>query len=503
VSIPKNLFKYCVGFSLALVSLLYISSLGQANTYYVAKNGSDNSSGTEAEPWLTIDKAANRMVVGDTVYVKKGTYYESPDPSKSGTAGYYISFLAYPGDVVVIDGQGGSWTFGTGVSYVKIDGFIIRNANILMGPYGGNKYNIISNNIIANAPEIGVDLTGSEGNVIENNEIYGSGHGIHTSGNTKYEVMRGNIIHDNSDNGLGLAWGTGLQVINNIVYNNGKTGIEYSGEDRDGVIRGNLCYNNDVRHVGSNGGWEIFASGSNFVIEGNTAYSRSGAPVTYFIEGSNHVVRNNIGYRSDGANAGVVFLPSSVGADYNDWFDPLNRDPVEGSPGPHTISKDPLFVDVANHDFHLQPNSPCIDAGDPGTPAGYDLDGRSRPLDGDKKGVAIVDMGAYEYPGASPPVKEVEVRNRPNPFRAGEEVTLIEYNLREPSNVTIKIYDLLGQEVWRKSYRAGENGGSKVNSVPWDGRNLSGKVVGNGGYICRVWIEREKRHMVGRIAVAK
>jgi len=95
------------------------------------------------------------------------------------------------------------------------------------------------------------------------------------------------------------------------------------------------------------------------------------------------------------------------------------------------------------------------------------------------------------------------VRNRPNPFRAGKEETLIEYNLKEPSNVTITIYDLLGQEVWRENYRQGENGGSKVNSVPWDGKNLSGEVVANGGYICRIWVEREKRRMVRKIAVAK
>ncbi len=95
------------------------------------------------------------------------------------------------------------------------------------------------------------------------------------------------------------------------------------------------------------------------------------------------------------------------------------------------------------------------------------------------------------------------VSNRPNPFKAGKEETWIEYNLEEPSNVTITIYDLFGQEIWHKSYAAGENGGREANQVSWDGRNLSGKVVANGGYVCRVWIQREKRHMLRKIAVAK
>ncbi|MBA7529226.1 hypothetical protein ES705_21420 [subsurface metagenome] len=96
------------------------------------------------------------------------------------------------------------------------------------------------------------------------------------------------------------------------------------------------------------------------------------------------------------------------------------------------------------------------------------------------------------------------VTNIPNPFKAGREETWIEYDLKEPSNVTITIYDLFGQEVWHESYAAGEEGGKKdINSVAWDGRNLSGKVVANGGYICRIWVEKEKRHMTRKIAVAK
>ncbi len=51
--------------------------------------------------------------------------------------------------------------------------------------------------------------------------------------------------------------------------------------------------------------------------------------------------------------------------------------------GDGNILSDPLFVDPTNGDYHLQPNSPCIDAGDP-----------SSPLDPDG---TIVDMGAYYF----------------------------------------------------------------------------------------------------------
>ena len=123
----------------------------------------------------------------------------------------------------------------------------------------GNKYNIISNNIIRNSASCGVDLSNnSEGNIIEYNEIYGhDDHGIHTSGITKNEVFRRDIVYENQLNGLGLAWGTALRVISNIVYNNGKSGIEYTGNDKDGVIEGNICYGNNIRAVTP--GYRLFA----------------------------------------------------------------------------------------------------------------------------------------------------------------------------------------------------------------------------------------------------
>ncbi len=73
-----------------------------------------------------------------------------------------------------------------------------------------------------------------------------------------------------------------------------------------------------------------------------------------------------------------------------------------GAGGIGNTADNPLFVSTPASDFHLQPDSPCIDAGSnkavPGDIA-TDLDGNPRFIDGDDDGVADVDMGAYEFQG--------------------------------------------------------------------------------------------------------
>jgi len=80
-----------------------------------------------------------------------------------------------------------------------------------------------------------------------------------------------------------------------------------------------------------------------------------------------------------------------------------------GRYGEGNIDADPLFIEPGywdangvwiDGDYHLLPDSPCIDAGDPNymaEPNETDLDGKPRVLDGDNDGVLVVDMGAYEY----------------------------------------------------------------------------------------------------------
>jgi hypothetical protein len=76
-----------------------------------------------------------------------------------------------------------------------------------------------------------------------------------------------------------------------------------------------------------------------------------------------------------------------------------------------------------------------------------------------------------------------DVTNRPNPFRAGQESTVILFNAPAAGTATLTIYDIYGAEVWSAQMDAQQ--GALAQYV-WDGRAGKGHVVANGGYILRV-----------------
>ena len=74
--------------------------------YYVAKNGDDYNIGSKESPFLTIQKAANVAVAGDTVIVREGTYREWVKPVNGGLSeDKRIVYEAACGEKVIIKGS--------------------------------------------------------------------------------------------------------------------------------------------------------------------------------------------------------------------------------------------------------------------------------------------------------------------------------------------------------------------------------------------------------------
>lgn len=71
--------------------------------------------------------------------------------------------------------------------------------------------------------------------------------------------------------------------------------------------------------------------------------------------------------------------------------------------------------------------------------------------------------------------------NYPNPFNP---TTNIRFQLSEPSNVTVTVYDVTGREV--KNLIMGRELGVGSHSAEWDGTDLHGRAVVSGVYLYRV-----------------
>jgi hypothetical protein len=88
-----------------------------AREIHVAKTGSDSASGSQADPLLTINKAASIAQSGDTVTVHAGTYCEWVKPPRGGTSeSSRITYSAAKGEKVFIKGSERitSWTHQDG-----------------------------------------------------------------------------------------------------------------------------------------------------------------------------------------------------------------------------------------------------------------------------------------------------------------------------------------------------------------------------------------------------
>ena len=248
-----------------LVLLLAQSVAGQVGaTYYVSTTGNDSNPGTLAQPWLTIQHAANTVTAGATVNVMGGVYNAYVSFPNSGTASAPITFQSYPvlnGTTVqpaVIDGTGltvsGTQcliTISGARSYITVSGFEIRNLGSSRGlPCGilvtGSGTGVqILNNLVHN---INMSATGNGGGilvygtsttpitqlVVSGNELYdlqtGTTESLTVAGNVTHFQITNNLIHDNDNIGIDVAG----------YWKHGPTGYD---QPMYGVVSGNTIYN--------------------------------------------------------------------------------------------------------------------------------------------------------------------------------------------------------------------------------------------------------------------
>jgi len=382
------------------IALFLLTTVGKVYgaTYYVAKTGNDSNACSQATsqstPKLTIGSGVSCLRAGDTLSVKAGAYAEEfYGAIPSGTSwSTPVTIAAFPGDTVVIQPPVGAnrvFTFVEPQQYIVIQGFILDATHTT---YDAVKVDKGAHHIrialceVKNAGGNGI-LVDPPGNNeflkldVHDNATGGSaGHGFYiTSANN---LVDGCHVHDNLRYGIHVFAQAGIGVDNNIVRNNRVYHNNTATDNAAGIIlssgSGNRAYNNVIWN--NKFGVQIDYGAINTEVYNNTIYnnqSSNGYAVYNGSASSGAIIRNNICYKNsmDVTSVGTGATISNNTANITD----------------------PLFVDAARADFHLQAVSIAIDAGFTISLVSTDADGVPRP-----KGTSY-DIGAYEWVGAQSP----------------------------------------------------------------------------------------------------
>ncbi len=401
--------------------------------------------GSNVPPVVTFTNAGYLASTLDGFFVQHGGTYVGPPPALPGVSGRYGGrggglYIRTSGPLVenntirwnslgslfttLLPFPEGAGIGCFGATPVITGNRIQENENIALQSNGGGIYcknskpwikqNLIKDNRAVNGAAIfctesepaiiGNDITG-------NTMYYYSGYiAGATYGAITFYLCRDFLINGNRITANTAATGAGIclptcfngRILNNIISGNraeqanlfigtgagiyclvSKTAVGDHLEDVL-ILNNTFVGNTAIDLVFNKGGW--------------------GGAMAFDILEERIVVANNIvAFNSSGiwkqqANALVPDLirnnvfdnPEGAGTDYNY---------VNLLPGSTDISANPLFVDKTGADYRLQPTSPCIDNGDdtlPGLPV-TDIDGNTRPQDGNFDGTARIDIGAYEF----------------------------------------------------------------------------------------------------------
>ncbi len=335
------------------VAIFLIAATCQAVTIYVDDNalndpGPNNpnisdpcENGSDRRPFDSVQEAMNVAVVGDKVVVLPGEYTEN------------------------IDFKGKNFT----LTSINPDNPSIVKATIIRA-----KVTTVPTIIASDGGILGFSIFGSTGIRVGQNVNY-----------TSYSPNVSNCIINVSGIGIDIFVPYMHEIVYPLIENNiieALTGVYFyvqsAAEGMNPIVRNNTIIGKGPSYVGS--GIE-YRTNKELPLVLNNVISN----FRYGIELSYH---NNL----ESQRISLIKYNNLFNNVYNYSFSyGVNSFDLTGIQG--NIQADPCFADPQNSDYHLLPDSPCINAGDPDympEPNETDLDGKPRVMDG------RIDIGAYE-----------------------------------------------------------------------------------------------------------
>lgn len=368
------------------------------STYYIATTGSDSNPGSSGSPWLTLQKAANTAIAGDTINVANGTYGV---PAGVGTSGWACNIssagtslapitlqAATRGGVVLDCGLAchSYIQFQNGSAYWKVIGFRIQH-----GIHAG----IWCNNGSGSSDHISIEQCEIDhiANIFDATTF--GNCGIYTDGFATNWLVDSCLFHDvGRTNDPGNSYDHSIYThcpsltVQNCIFYNALAGWHITTADGSGGTIINNTFFGPNLYSGSGG-----TKGGSIIIWCPT-------------NTSTWTFRNNIFYSPNFSGlatspyglSGVPGLTSSL-CDHNIVYSPTNgaMTMFDSTPSGITVASNTLNVDptlvnpVQGGDYNLQTGSIAIGAGSTTLEPAADYAGNSRS--------GSPDIGAYEYVG--------------------------------------------------------------------------------------------------------
>ena len=445
----------------SVVCLLLVSpAAAQVCTRWVSPAGSDGGTGSQTDPWRSIEHAASAVTAGDVVCIGAGTYVPADGEATfevSGTSQSPIVFTTQGEDVTV---EGGL-TFDQGTSHVQIDGLRIQGFSVWGVTVLGDNRGIALSGLEITGGEAGIRLTvGDSGD----DPAYGPVIGVTIEQSTisdcvysgldctpgpcndltlsELEIFAAGVSAGFAGDGIAVERGANILVEDCHIHDNGGDGIDLNSRDLGDDMPGIVVRRNRVGRNGTNGikAWAggrivnnlVFDSGSTaLVLESgsyeivNNTFASIGTYDYLAILGNYDALHpatvrlfNNIFSNDDPEMGGVmVFIPELVTltADHNLYYNPHRDDLICAA----NLAGEPCFTPgdinggawtaASGQGAHSLSADPLYFAGaaddhhltasSPAVDAGSAAEAPTSDLDGLPRDAAP-DIGAYEYRAA-------------------------------------------------------------------------------------------------------
>ncbi|MBI5115220.1 hypothetical protein HZA56_01990 [Candidatus Poribacteria bacterium] len=356
--------------------------------------------GTVGDPFCSIQLGIDDAINGDTIIVRDGTYtgVDNRDLDFGGKAITLRSANGPANTIIDCQGNGRGFYFHSGEdSDSLVDGFTITGGSV--AGYGGAIFCAAASPTIANciissnsAEAGGGILTEAGAPSITNCVVTGNsatyGGGIYSSVSPAPSISKCAISENSSYSGGGIMVYSGSpDIANCAIIGNTATygaGLYYSFAPSSTTLTSCTVTANTAS---GGGGISCFASMLNIencILWGNTASwgSSYGPEMTVGATGYDSSV--SISYSDVKGGTSYIYVDPGCTLDW-DAASNVNIDPLFVQPGYWNGTT------WTEGDYHLNPASPCVDAGSiSGVPAD-DIDGDPRPVG------ALPDIGSDEY----------------------------------------------------------------------------------------------------------